>query len=73
MRYADGSAQERDVERWLSLVLPHRSQDKEASPARFDLEAEDGVVFARKALNLYLNLEQHLQTTRSRFLVGSKW
>ncbi|EAU31906.1 predicted protein [Aspergillus terreus NIH2624] len=73
VRYADGSAQERDVERWLSLVLPHRSQDKEASPARFDLEAEDGVVFARKALNLYLNLEQHLQTTRSRFLVGSKW
>ncbi|GAB1214107.1 hypothetical protein ATERTT37_003266 [Aspergillus terreus] len=65
VRYADGSAQERDVERWLSLVLPHRSQDKEASPARFDLEAEDGVVFARKALNLYLNLEQHLQTTRT--------
>ncbi|KAL5355991.1 hypothetical protein BJX96DRAFT_142182 [Aspergillus floccosus] len=73
VRYADGSAQEGEVEHWLALVLPHRNQDKEASPARFDLEAEDGVAFARKALNLYLNLEQHLQTARSRFLVGSKW
>ncbi|KAL4889398.1 hypothetical protein BDV59DRAFT_186446 [Aspergillus ambiguus] len=71
--YPSGSAQADEVNYWLSVVLPHQNQDREASPARFDLEAEDGVVFARKVLNLYLNLEQHLQKTRSRFLVGSKW
>ncbi|KAF9894717.1 hypothetical protein FE257_006607 [Aspergillus nanangensis] len=71
--YPKDSSEYREMIGWLDLVFPHVNRNQEASPARFNMEAvDDGIAFARKALSLYLNLEQHLQKTGTRYLVGNK-
>ncbi|PKY08685.1 glutathione S-transferase [Aspergillus campestris IBT 28561] len=71
--YAQGSKEAEEVVRWISVLSTtvadnHNHHDgKNKGP-----EGDEEVPFARKALGLYLRLEQQLSTARTRFLVGSK-
>ncbi|KAE8354404.1 putative glutathione-S-transferase theta, GST [Aspergillus coremiiformis] len=69
--YKKGSREDEEVKNWIASLSP---EPKEAHPEqhRFNLDADDGVPFARKAINLYLHLEQHLQKSHSHYLVGKK-
>ncbi|KAE8329547.1 glutathione S-transferase [Aspergillus sergii] len=68
--YKKGSKEDEEVNRLVaSLTEPNAAHPKEH---RFDLDAKDGIPFARKAISLYLLLGQRLQDSRSDFLVGKK-
>ncbi|KAE8376887.1 hypothetical protein BDV26DRAFT_282276 [Aspergillus bertholletiae] len=68
--YKKGSKEDEEVNALVaSLIEPHGGQPGEH---RFDLDANDGIPFARKAINLYLHLDQHLQKSHSSYLVGKK-
>ncbi|KAB8235822.1 hypothetical protein ETB97_011209 [Aspergillus alliaceus] len=68
--YKQGSQEEEEVKNWVaSLSEPHGAHSEQH---RFNLDADDGVPFARKAIHLYLHLEQHLQKSHNNYLVGKK-
>ncbi|KAE8143059.1 hypothetical protein BDV38DRAFT_97358 [Aspergillus pseudotamarii] len=69
--YKKGSKEDEEVNILVaSLTEPNAAHPEEH---RFDLDAkDDGIPFARKAISLYLHLEQHLQKSHSNYLVGKK-
>ncbi|KAB8274563.1 hypothetical protein BDV30DRAFT_208774 [Aspergillus minisclerotigenes] len=68
--YKKGSKEDEEVNSLVaSLTEPNAAHLKEH---RFDLDAKDGIPFARKAISLYLLLGQRLQNSHSDFLVGKK-
>ncbi|KAE8337263.1 hypothetical protein BDV24DRAFT_140202 [Aspergillus arachidicola] len=70
LSYEKDSKEDEEVKSLVaSLTEPKAAHPEEH---RFDLDAKDGIPFARKAISLYLHLEQHLQKSHSNYLVGKK-
>ncbi|PLN85460.1 glutathione S-transferase [Aspergillus taichungensis] len=74
--YAQGSKEAEEVAHWITVLSTtfaenhhHHNDHKTKGHAE---GGEEEMPFARKALGLYLRLEQQLSTARTRFLVGSK-
>ncbi|RAQ62081.1 glutathione-S-transferase theta [Aspergillus flavus] len=68
--YKKGSKEDEEVNRLVaSLTEPNAAHPEER---RFDLDAKDDIPFARKAISLYLHLEEHLMKSHSNYLVGKK-
>ncbi|KAL5049518.1 hypothetical protein BDW71DRAFT_195509 [Aspergillus fruticulosus] len=65
--YKAGSREATEVNSWVSFLL----ETLEGSDAANILSSGE-TPLARKVLRLYLNVEQHLQETRTRYIVGNK-
>ncbi|KAL4983333.1 glutathione S-transferase [Aspergillus falconensis] len=65
--YKTGSREATEVNSWVSFLL----ETLEGSDAANILSSGE-TPLARKVLRLYLNVEQHLQETRTRYIVGNK-
>ncbi|KAE8146515.1 glutathione S-transferase [Aspergillus avenaceus] len=71
LSYKKGTKEEAEVNNWLSSISSWPLGEHKEQP-RFNLDAQDEVPFARKAIHLYLHLEQHLQKSHSHYLIGKK-
>ncbi|KAB8078790.1 glutathione S-transferase [Aspergillus leporis] len=69
--YKKGSREDEEVKHWLASIS-HEPNGTHTEQHRFDLDADDGIPFARKAIHLYLHLEQHLLKSGNKYIVGKK-